>query len=189
MHSFPGLTAQKKPLRRNPAKEARKRRHSQKDSGKNRSLAPREGARQSVRSALPMPGSFRQRSGRFSDLRARLRLRYGNDGCDGFSPNFPLILFAEPDCLFDCDNIISSTGFPVKCFFRKSVPVSVLLSDASADYPAAEAVTEGLVAEVGLAPVVQADCVDKAGSAGFGGGQHRPRPGAVPEAQLEVPHG
>ena len=78
-----------------------------------------------------MPGSFRQRSGRFSDLRARLRLRYGNDGCDGFSPNFPLILFAEPDCLFDCDNIISSTGFPVKCFFRKSVPVSVLLSDAS----------------------------------------------------------
>ena len=66
---------------------------------------------------------------------------------------------------------------------------SDIAQDGSADYPAAEAVTEGLVAEVGLAPVVQADCVDKAGSAGFVGGQHRPRPGAVPEAQLEVPHG
>ena len=33
---------------------------------------------------------------------------------------------------------------------------SDVAQDGSADYPAAEAVTEGLVAEVGLAPVVQA---------------------------------
>lgn len=31
--------------------------------------------------------------GEYSDLRAhKVHLNYGNDGCDGFAPNFPLIL-------------------------------------------------------------------------------------------------